>query len=43
MKTIYELDDQQKPARFAGQKVKVTGTYDKATQTIHVSDVTGSA
>ena len=42
-KTIYELDDQQKPVRFAGQKVKVTGTYDKATETIHVTDITASA
>lgn len=35
-KTIYKLDDQQKPADFAGQKVKVTGSYDAATKTIHV-------
>jgi uncharacterized protein DUF5818 len=35
-KTIYELDDQQKPAEFAGQKVKVTGTLNAATKTIHV-------
>jgi hypothetical protein len=41
-KTIYELDDQQKPARFAEQKVKVTGTYEKATQTIHVTDIQAS-
>jgi hypothetical protein len=41
-KTIYELDDQQKPARFAEQKVKVTGTYDQATQTIHVTDIQAS-
>lgn len=39
-KTIYQLDDQQKPADFAGQKVKVTGTYDAATKTIHVTDIT---
>ena len=38
-KTIYELDDQQKPADFAGKKVKVTGTYDKATKTIHVTSI----
>jgi hypothetical protein len=38
-KTMYELDDQQKPARFAEQKVKVTGTYDKAKQMIHVTDI----
>ena len=42
-KTIYGLDDQQKPARFAGQKVKVTGTYDKATETIHVTDIQASS
>ncbi len=38
-KTTYELDDQQKPADFAGQKVKVMGTYDKATKTIHVTSI----
>ena len=38
-KTMYELDDQQKPAQFAQKKVKVTGTYDKATQKIHVADI----
>ena len=41
-KTMHELDDQQKPARFAEQKVKITGTYDKATQTIHVTDIQAS-
>jgi len=41
-KAIYELDDQQKPAQFAEQKVKVTGTYDKAKQTIHVTDIQAS-
>jgi copper(I)-binding protein len=38
-KTVYELDDQTKPAEFAGQKVKVTGTFDKATKTIHVTSI----
>ncbi len=38
-KTIYELDDQQKPEQFAGQNVKVKGTYDKATKTIHVTSI----
>lgn len=38
-KTVYELDDQKKPAEFAGQKVKVSGTYDKATKTIHVTSI----
>lgn len=37
--TIYVLDDQQKPAPFARQKVKITGTLDKATQTIHVTSI----
>ncbi len=38
-KAIYQLDDQQKPKDFAGQKVKVTGTYDAATKTIHVETI----
>ncbi len=38
-KTTYELDDQQKPVDFAGQKVKVKGTFDKATKTIHVTSI----
>ena len=38
-KVTYQLDDQDKPKEFAGQKVKVTGTYDKATKTIHVQSM----
>ena len=38
-KMVYQLDDQTKPADFAGGKVKVMGTLDKATNTIHVTDV----
>ena len=38
-KATYQLDDQEKPKEFAGQKVKVTGTYDKASKTIHVSTI----
>jgi hypothetical protein len=38
-KATYQLDDQEKPKEFAGQKVKVTGTYDKATKTIHVETI----
>src|SRR5260370_32946441 len=37
-KTVYELDDQQKPADFAGQNVKVKGTYDKSQKTIDVTN-----
>jgi hypothetical protein len=42
-KTTYMLDDQTKPADFAGDKVTVTGTYDKATKTIHVTDIKAAA
>jgi len=38
-KAVYELDDQQKPEALAGQRVKVTGTLDSATKTIHVTDI----
>ena len=38
-KTVYKLDDQAKPADFAGGQVKVTGTLDKATKTIHVTNI----
>jgi hypothetical protein len=38
-KAAYQLDDQKKPVEFAGQKVKITGTLDKATKTIHVTDI----
>ena len=38
-KTFYLLSDQKKPAQFAGQKVEVTGTLNKATKTIQVKDI----
>ena len=38
-KAVYQLDDQTKPEQFAGQKVKITGALDKATKTIHVTDI----
>lgn len=38
-KTVYQLDDQKKPAAFAGETVRVTGTYDKATKTIHIASI----
>ena len=38
-KTYYQLDDQNKPQPFAGEKVQITGTLDKATRTIHVTDI----
>jgi len=38
-KTTYQLDDQEKPKDFAGQKVRVVGTYDATTKTIHVEKI----
>jgi hypothetical protein len=37
--TAYQLDNQEKPAAFAGQKVTVKGTYDAASKTIHVESI----
>jgi Protein of unknown function (DUF5818) len=42
-KTVYQLDDQTKPEAFAGAKVKVTGTLDDATKTIHVTSIKAAA
>lgn len=38
-KTTYQLDDQQEPEEFAGQKVKIVGTYGSSTKTIHVEKI----
>ena len=38
-KTAYELDDQDKAKDLAGQKVKVEGTLNPATKTIHVDKI----
>jgi hypothetical protein len=38
-KAINQLDDQGQASIFADRKVKVTGAYDPATKTIHVSDI----
>ena len=38
-KDAYRLDDQEQATRFAGQKVRVTGTLDEKTHTIHVVKV----
>ena len=42
-KTEYQLDDQQKAQSFVGKSVKVTGTLDAQTNTIHVSDIQEAA
>jgi hypothetical protein len=38
-KMVYQLDDQKKAQSFAGAKVKVTGTYDTPSKTIHVANI----
>jgi len=38
-KMSYQLDAQKKAEPFAGDRVKVTGTYDASTKTIHVTDI----
>jgi len=37
--TVYQFDDQQKPMRFAGQRVRVTGTYDEPSKTITIQSI----
>ena len=38
-KKTYQLDDQDRVQPYAAEKVKVTGAYDEATHTIHVTDI----
>jgi uncharacterized protein YdeI (BOF family) len=35
----YQLDDQMKAKKYVGQQVKVSGSLDSNTSTIHVSDI----
>ena len=42
-KTAYQLDNQEKPREFAGQKVKVIGTFNEGTKTIHVEKIEGGS
>lgn len=39
-KNVYMLSDQQTPEKFAAQKVRVVGTLDAKTKTIHVDSIT---
>ena len=41
-KEAYTLSDQQKPEKFAGQKVTVIGTLDAKTKTIKVDSITAA-
>ena len=38
-KEVYTLSDQQKPEKFAGKKVTVTGTLDAKARTIQVDSI----
>ena len=38
-KTVYQLDDQQKPERFAGRRVRISGTYDEPSKTMHIESI----
>ena len=38
-KEVYALSDQRTPEQFAGKKVRVTGTLDPKTKTIHVDSI----
>ena len=38
-KEVYTLSDQQAPEKFAGKKVRVTGTLDAKTNTIRVDSI----
>ena len=40
-KNVYTLSDQQKPEKFAAQKVRVIGTLDAKTKTIQVDSIAG--
>jgi len=39
----YDLDDQEKAKSFEGKDVKVTGTLDASTKTIHVTNIEPAA
>jgi hypothetical protein len=41
-KEVYALTDQQTPDKFAGQKVRITGTLDAKTKTIQVKSITAA-
>ena len=42
-KTVYTLSDQKGPEKFAGQKVKITGTYNEATKILKVDSMVAAA
>lgn len=36
---VYQLHDQETPQKFAGERVRITGTYDPKTNTIYVASI----
>jgi hypothetical protein len=38
-KTVYQLDDQQKPEKYAGQRVRISGSYDEPSKTMHIESI----
>jgi uncharacterized protein YdeI (BOF family) len=38
-KMVYQLDDQEKAKQFSGQKVNVSGSFDRNSKTIYVTDI----
>jgi hypothetical protein len=38
-KMSYRVDDQQKSAVYAGQRVSVKGTYDAASKMLHIESI----
>src|SRR5580700_1882187 len=37
--SVMKLSDQKTPAKYAGQKVRVTGTYDEKSKTLKVASI----
>jgi hypothetical protein len=38
-KTVYQLNDQEKPVPFAGKRVRVNGQYDRWSETIEIESI----
>ena len=38
-KTVYQLDNQRKPEPFSGQRVRISGTYDEPSKTMHIESI----
>jgi hypothetical protein len=38
-KTVFQLNDQEKPIPFAGQRVRISGQYDDWSQTIEIESI----